>query len=62
MPEYLKFLKALQADTGNNFSYLVSMNIVRIYCGRGRQFTSGVYSGVKCPPPSTLMYPFILML
>ena len=26
----LKFLKALQEDTGNNFSYLVSMNIVNI--------------------------------
>ena len=29
-PGYLKFLKALQEDTGNNFSYLVPMNIVNI--------------------------------
>ena len=26
-PGYLKFLKALQEDTGNNFSYLVPMDI-----------------------------------
>ena len=27
-PGYLKFLNALQEDTGNSFSYLVPMNIV----------------------------------
>ena len=27
-PGHLKFLNALQEDTGNNFSYLVPMNIV----------------------------------
>ena len=43
----MKFLEALQDDTGNNFSYLVSMNIVRIYLlQRGT-----LYSRVKCPPP-----------
>ena len=29
-PSYLKFLNALQEDTGNNFSYLIPMNIVNI--------------------------------
>ena len=29
-PSYLKFLKALQEDSGNIFSYLVSVNIVNI--------------------------------
>ena len=29
-PGYLKFLKALQEDTGNNFSYLIPMNSIRI--------------------------------
>ena len=29
-PGYFKFLKALQVDTGNNFSYIFSMNRVRI--------------------------------
>ena len=30
-PGHLKFLNALQEDTGNSFSYLVPMNTVRIY-------------------------------
>ena len=34
-PCYLKFLKALQEDTGNIFSYLVSVNIVNICLGGG---------------------------
>ena len=34
-PGHLKFLNALQEDTGNNFSYLIPMNIV--YGGGGRE-------------------------
>ena len=50
-PSYLKFLKALQEDTGNIFSYLVSVNIVNIclrWWGGGR---GTIYTRVKCPPP-----------
>ena len=56
-PGYLKFLKALHEDTGNNFSYLIPMNTVRIYV----QQMGTLYLGVKCPC-STLMYAFIYML
>ena len=45
-PGHLKFLNALQEDTGNNFSYLVPMNIVNGGWGVGwgwgfRQSTPG---------------------
>ena len=46
-PGHLKLLNALQEDAGNNFSYLVPMNVVNK--GEGP-----IYPGVKCPPPSTL--------
>ena len=42
----MKFLKALQEDTGNNFSYLVPWNTVRIYM----QQRGTLYPGVNCPP------------
>ena len=51
-PGHLKFLNALQEHAGNNFSYLVSVNIV-----------NGGGGGGKVPPPphSTLKYAFIFM-
>ena len=39
-PGFFKFLKAIQEDTGNNFSYLVPMNIVNICL---------LYRGTKYP-------------
>ena len=42
-------LKAFQEDTGNNFSYLVSMNKVRIYL----QSSGTLYPGVNCTPSPT---------
>ena len=49
-PGHLKFLNALQGDTGNNFSYLISMNTVRIYLWqRGDTLPRG-----KVPPPSPI--------
>ena len=50
-PSYLKFLKALQEDTGNIFSYLVSVNIVNIclwWCGGGGD---NLPRGKVPPPP-----------
>ena len=46
----MKFLKALQEDTGNIISYLVSMNIVNICLWR-RVEGGTIDPGVKSPSP-----------
>ena len=48
-PGHLKFLNALQEDTGNNFSYLVPMNIVNLGVGGGQSTL-----GYSVPPPPPL--------
>ena len=55
-PGHLKFLNALQEDAGNNFSYLVRMNIV----SRGVGVDN--LPRRKVSTPSTLMHAFIFML
>ena len=54
-PGHLKFLNALQEETGNNFSYLIPMNLVNL--GEGGNLHLG-----KVSPPSTHMYALIFML
>ena len=53
-PGYLKFLKAIQGVSGNNCSYLVPINTVRIYCSRGGLSTRG-----KVSPPTSCMLSFL---
>ena len=50
----MKFLNALQEDAGNNFSYLVPMNIVNKGGGWGGD--DSLPRGKVSPTPSTLMY------
>ena len=48
----MQFLKALQEDTGNIFSYLVSMNRVNgSGWGKAMRGWGAIYPRVKCPPP-----------
>ena len=54
---HLKFLNALQEDVGNNFSYLVPMNIVNRYGGGGGGGT--IYLGKVSPPQTSCMLSFL---
>ena len=53
-PGHLKFLNALQEDAGNNFSYLIPMNIVKR--GEGGNLPRGKVS----PPPQPSCMPSFL--
>ena len=53
---HLKFLNALQEDAGNNFFYLVPMNIVNGGGGGG-----SLPQGKVSPPPSALMHYFHIL-
>ena len=51
-PGYLKFLKALQEDTGNNFSYLVPVDTARIYLQQRGTLYPGVITQVIVSHPT----------
>ena len=55
-PGHLKFLNALQEDTGNNFSYLIPMHTVRIYLSQVQCSTNQLSWGGFSNPNSYMWY------
>ena len=58
-PGHLKFLNALQEDAGNNFSYLVPVNIVSR--GKGGNLPWGKVSPPRSTQPSWCMLSFLIL-